>query len=151
MQLDILCFGNIKKYSCLSSIFEYYKKRIKFKINVIEMKTTKIESKKKKFESQEIVSALNNYEKNIVFLLDRKGKLVSSKELSIQIKNGMLDGEKKICFVIGGENGFELKSKQNWKHISFGLQTWPHMLFRVMLIEQIYRSLEILKNSKYHR
>ena len=151
MQLDILCFGNIKKNSSLSSVFEYYKKRIKFKINVIEMKTTKIESKKKKFESLEIFNALNNYEKNSVFLLDRKGKLVSSEELSMQIKNRMLEGDKKICFVIGGENGFELKNKQNWNYISFGRQTWPHILFRVMLIEQIYRCLEILKNSKYHK
>ena len=55
MQLDILCFGNIKKYSSLSSIFEYYKKWIKLKINVVEMKTTKIESKKKSLNLKKLL------------------------------------------------------------------------------------------------
>ncbi len=151
MQLDILCFGNIKKYPSLSNIFEYYKKRIKFKVNVIQIKTTKNQRKRRFFESQEILNALNHYEKNSVILLDKDGKIFSSEGLAKQIKLKMLEGEKKICFVIGSENGFEIKSKQNWKHISFGRQTWPHMLFRVMLIEQIYRAFEILKNSKYHK
>ena len=66
---------------------------------------------------------------------------------------------KRICFIIGSEIGLDdyfKKGKDDYfkkgKYVlSFGNQTWPHLLVRIMLIEQIYRSLEILKGTSYHK
>ena len=57
-----------------------------------------------------------------------------------------------MVFFIGGPDGFKTnlikKSNQN---ISLGKVTWPHMLLRVMLVEQLYRGITIIKNHPYHR
>ena len=58
---------------------------------------------------------------------------------------------KRICFIIGSEIGLDNYFKQGKYVFSFGNQTWPHLLVRIMLIEQIYRSLEILKGTSYHK
>ena len=55
-------------------------------------------------------------------------------------------------FVIGGADGLndEIRNRASIL-LSFGQQTWPHMLARVMILEQIYRAQQILKNHPYHR
>ena len=60
-------------------------------------------------------------------------------------------GCKKLNFIIGSEEWLDSFFKDSFLTISFGNQTWPHLLIRVMLIEQIYRGLEIIKNSRYHK
>ena len=60
-------------------------------------------------------------------------------------------GCKKLNFIIGSDEGLDSFFKDSFLTISFGNQTWPHLLIRVMLIEQIYRGLEIIKNSRYHK
>ena len=56
-----------------------------------------------------------------------------------------------FCFLIGSEIGLDDSLKDSNLSISFGKQTWPHLLVRILLIEQIYRSLEIIKGSPYHK
>ena len=63
----------------------------------------------------------------------------------------MLDGTTRICFLIGSEIGLDKYFTESYESISFGKQTWPHLLVRVMLIEQIYRTFEIIKGSSYHK
>ena len=63
----------------------------------------------------------------------------------------MLNADRRICFLIGSELGLHDSLKDSNLSISFGKQTWPHLLVRIMLIEQIYRSLEIIKGSPYHK
>ena len=63
----------------------------------------------------------------------------------------MIERTKRICFLIGSELGLDVSIKKSHQIISFGKKTWPHQLIRIMLIEQIYRSLEIIKNSSYHK
>ena len=57
-----------------------------------------------------------------------------------------------ICFIIGGSYGIDdsIKERSNYK-LSFSKLTFPHQLFRVMLIEQIYRSFRIINNESYHK
>ena len=57
----------------------------------------------------------------------------------------IISGCKKLNFIIGSEEGLDSFFKDSFLTISFGNQTWPHLLVRVMLIEQIYRGLEIIK------
>ena len=83
--------------------------------------------------------------------LDERGKTLKSLEFSTKLANWRDAGED-VAFVIGGADGHDpaLSSKAP-DAISFGVQTWPHKLVRVMIAEQIYRALSIEANTPYHR
>ena len=150
MIINILSLGKFKVNQKFKSIFEYYQKRIKFKTVLIELKTYK-NNKKKELEKLEILKFLKNQDYNNVFVLDKSGKNFSSLEFSDVLNNKINSGCKKLNFIIGSEEGLDSFFKDSFLTISFGNQTWPHLLVRVMLIEQIYRGLEIIKNSRYHK
>jgi len=87
-----------------------------------------------------------------VFVLDERGKSLSSRQLSQTLARLRDDGLSSAVFLIGGADGFEPSAlPPGVRKISFGTQTWPHKLVRVMLAEQIYRALTILAGSPYHR
>lgn len=87
-----------------------------------------------------------------IIRLDAKGKGMTSEEFA-QMLGALRDvGTKALAFVIGGPDGLaSLPGKRAGRSLAFGLQTWPHLLVRAMLSEQIYRSLTILSNHPYHR
>lgn len=86
-----------------------------------------------------------------VVLLDERGKDMKSEHLAELIENRMLDSVRRMIFVIGGAYGVseEVRTRANyvWKLSSL---VFPHMLVRVLLVEQIYRAFTILKGEKYH-
>ena len=80
-------------------------------------------------------------------VLDSRGKSYSSVAFSDWVeerRQGGLD----VCFVIGGAFGIELPDANH--RLSFGPMTLPHMLARVVLLEQLYRAHKILGNEPYH-
>ena len=83
--------------------------------------------------------------------LDQFGDSMTSFQFSKTLKSKIDNGYKRLNFIIGGEDGLDDYFKNSFQTISFGNQTWPHLLVRVMLIEQIYRAFEIIKNSQYHK
>ncbi len=91
------------------------------------------------------------HSKEYLVTLDRQGKELSSLEFASFIHERALSGEP-LTFVIGGSLGlsdeFIKKANLNW---SFGKLTFPHQLFRVMLLEQIYRGCKINRGEKYHK
>ena len=107
-------------------------------------------TKERQIEETDIISKYiekNNY--NI--FLDSDGDNIDSLDISKIISKNSFDG-KNLIFFIGGPDGFNkdiLKSAN--KIISFGKVTWPHKLVRIMLLEQLYRGITILKNHPYHR
>ena len=150
MIINILSLGKFKVNQKFKSIFEYYQKRIKFKTVLIELKTYE-NNKKKELEKLEILKFLKNQDHNNVFVLDKSGGNFSSLEFADLLNNKINSGCKKLNFIIGSDEGLDSFFKDSFLTISFGNQTWPHLLIRVMLIEQIYRGLEIIKNSRYHK
>ena len=150
MIINILSLGKFKVNQKFKSVFEYYQKRIKFKTVLIELKTYK-NNKKKELEKLEILKLLRNQDHNNVFVLDKSGENFSSLEFADLLNNKINSGCKKLNFIIGSDEGLDSFFKDSFLTISFGNQTWPHLLVRVMLIEQIYRGLEIIKNSRYHK
>ena len=150
MNISIISPGKFKKKPPLEELFNYYKKRINLKIDLKEIKTFNFEEKKKLlFEKNQITKHLKPTD--YVVVLDKDGKMLSSKDFSGFLKKKMVESTKRICFVIGSELGLDLSLKKSHQIISLGKKTWPHQLVRIMLIEQIYRSLEIIKNSSYHK
>ena len=150
MNISIISPGKFKKKPPLEELFNYYKKRINHKIDLKEIKTFNFEEKKKLlFEKNQITKHLKPTD--YVVVLDKDGKMLSSKDFSVFLKKKMLERTKRICFLIGSELGLDLSLKKSCHIISLGRKTWPHLMVRIMLIEQIYRSLEIIKNSSYHK
>ncbi len=150
MIINILSLGKFKENQKYKSIFEYYRKRIKFKTFLVELKTHNT-NKKKELEKKEILKFLKNHDHENVFVLDKSGKNLSSLSFADFLNNKINSGCRKLSFIIGSEEGLDNFFKDSFLTISFGNQTWPHLLVRVMLIEQIYRGLEIIKNSRYHK
>lgn len=150
MIINILSLGRFRVNQKFKDIFQFYQKRIKFKTVLIELKTYKT-NKKKELEKLEILKFLKNQDHKNVFVLDKSGQNFSSLEFSDFLKTKINSGCKKLNFIIGSEEGLDSFFKDSFLTISFGNQTWPHLLVRVMLIEQIYRGLEIIKNSRYHK
>ena len=150
MNISIISPGKFKKKPPLEELFNKYKKRINLKIDLKEIKTFNFEEKKKLlFEKNQITKHLKPTD--YVVVLDKDGKMLSSKDFSVFLKKKMLERTKRICFLIGSELGLDLSLKKSCHIISLGRKTWPHLMVRIMLIEQIYRSLEIIKNSSYHK
>jgi 23S rRNA (pseudouridine1915-N3)-methyltransferase len=84
-------------------------------------------------------------------VLDEKGVNLSSVKWAEQISNWRDDGIRNAVFAIGGADGHsEDVLAAADKTLAFGVQTWPHMLVRAMLAEQLYRAEMILARHPYH-
>lgn len=87
-----------------------------------------------------------------LFLLDERGKNLSSEDLAARIARLRDGGRRHLVFAIGGPDGHDAASREAADLVvSFGAQTWPHQLVRVMLAEQLYRAATILSGHPYHR
>lgn len=112
-----------------------------------------IDLKKSKTRTEETEKLLQDIPPGaLLILMDERGKDMPSRKIAKFLQNKSLDGISEVIFVIGGADGFEPglipNGSQKW---SFGSQTWPHKMVRVMLAEQMYRALSILSGSPYHR
>ena len=87
-----------------------------------------------------------------LLLLDEAGKNLSSKELAACIAGFRDAGRRGVAFAVGGPDGHDgsLRGEAELM-LSFGVQTWPHQLVRIMLCEQLYRAATILSGHPYHR
>lgn len=149
MNFKIISIGKFPKNSPYIKLFEKYKKRIRSKIELIEIKNEKEASKN--FVLQKSIIDKNKYLEKEIILLDKTGKNFSSEGFSKFLEKKMDRGYKEIVFFIGGPNGISDTIVKSNFCMSFGNQTWPHLLVRVMLIEQIYRALTILQGHPYHK
>ena len=88
---------------------------------------------------------------DVVMLLDDKGKQFTSLEFSNYLQQQMNAGIKNLCFVVGGAFGFSdaVYARANGK-ISFSKMTFTHQMIRMLLLEQCYRGMTILKGESYH-
>ncbi len=155
MDIKIITIGKIKeKY--INEGINIFIERIKHysKIEIIELKETNNKSIKENIilETNTIINKINNFYNYQVIILDIKSKIMDSINFSEIIRNNKDLGTGKILFVIGGSNGFSKEIyKSKFTFISFGRLTFPHQIFRMILLEQIYRSFKIISNEEYHK
>lgn len=144
--IRILCVGKIKE-EYLESLINDYKKRINkyIKLEIVELK----DDKDYKKEINGIIKNIKDSDYNIA--LDLKGKMLTSEEFALKIDN-ILPQNSNITFIIGGSNGLndEVRSKMQ-EIVSFSTLTFPHGLFRGILLEQIYRACKINNHETYHK
>ena len=144
--IKIICVGKIKE-NYLTELINDYKTRISkyHKIEIIELKDNNIDT-----ESEEIIKHINNKDYNIY--MDIKEDKLNSVDLTNLISNLFSESKSNITFIIGGSNGVNDKVKSLVdKRISVSDMTFPHGLFRGILLEQIYRAFKIINNESYHK
>ena len=152
MKINIVCVGKIKEHFFTDAINEYLKRISRFAdLKIIEVdeasKLTNLEQKSKT-EGEKLLQKCSG----VIVALDGGGKLLSSTEIADFMHKKEVQGEGVFSFVIGGSNGLskEVLSKADLI-LSFGKITFPHQLFRVVLVEQIYRALTIIEGLPYHK
>ena len=152
MKINIICVGKLKEIFWEQAIDEYKKRLSRFaELKIIEVEeATKFTNLDQKSKTEgELLLAKST---GIVVALDGGGKMMSSPEIAEFIRKKEIQGENIISFLIGGSNGLSKDVLNNADLIlSFGKITFPHQLFRVVLVEQIYRSFTIIAGLPYHK
>ncbi len=151
MRILITAVGRLKPGPVHDLIQEYIK-RITSPITIkeVDIKDTLPTIVRQNQESQELLKVIP--EAAILIALDEHGKNISSADLASLIEDYQQRGTQTLAFVIGGADGHHPSLLSKAHHtISFGAATWPHMLVRAMLVEQLYRAQQIQKKHPYHK
>jgi len=159
MNIRIISVGKIKEKYLTLAIQEYAKRLGAYcRLEIIEVRDEKVPEKLtealriKAIESEgkRLLSYLRDDE--ILATLEIHGSQMNSVDFSRKIENFGIQGKSQISFVIGGSLGLspEIINRSDWR-LSFSEMTFPHQLFRVMLLEQIYRSFKIIRGETYHK
>ncbi|MFV0626730.1 MAG: 23S rRNA (pseudouridine(1915)-N(3))-methyltransferase RlmH [Alphaproteobacteria bacterium] len=145
MKVTVLAIGKIGKNSPEAEIIAEYKKRLNWNLEIKELDnaTQEIEAK---FLQNSIPSGAK------VIVLDERGENIGSQEFARKIEKWQVSGTPEICFLIGGADGHLQSTRDKADFLlSFGKLTFPHMLMRAVLCEQIYRAQTIIAGHPYHR
>lgn len=149
-KIDIISVGRLKK-GPLFELCEEYKTRIKSQLTIYELESKYSDPRQANDqENRHIADKINP--QAFVIVMDERGDGLKSLDFAKTIEKLQASGEGYMQFIIGGADGLsnDIRSRADIL-LSFGQQTWPHMLARVMLLEQIYRCQQILAGHPYHR
>ena len=157
--ITLICVGKLKEKYLRDACDEYSKRLNAFcKLNIVELNPHRLPENP---SAGEIAVALESEAKDIlakspnsakVFAMCIEGKQMSSEKMASVIDMSGVQGYNNLVFIIGGSHGLsdQVKSRAEVK-LSMSEMTFPHQLARVMLLEQIYRSYQIINGGKYHK
>jgi 23S rRNA (pseudouridine1915-N3)-methyltransferase len=151
LKLTIACIGRAGR-GPERGLYEHYAGRIRWPLTLREL-----EEKKKlppakliRREGELLLGALPD--NSVPVALDRRGKVLDSEAFARRLERWRDDGVADLAFLIGGADGHgEALMQKASLVLSFGAMTWPHLLARAMLAEQIYRAQQLLAGHPYHR
>ena len=150
--IKIITVGSIKEKYLKDAIDEYKKRLSKYtNLEIVEVKDEGLVEPAKaiSLEEEKILKHIND--KDYIITLEIEGKQFSSEEFAYRLDRIQLETSN-IVFIIGGSYGLSDNIKNKSKlHLSFSKMTFPHQLFRVLLLEQIYRAFKINNNESYHK
>lgn len=159
LNITIIAIGKLKEQYLRDASAEYQKRlSASCKLNIVELNPEKLSDNP---SAKEIENALNNEAKKImekipkgakVYSMCIEGKQRTSEELSAEIDSIAVEGMSNIVFIIGGSFGLSEEVKKLSSHrLSMSKMTFPHQIARIMLLEQIYRAMQISIGTKYHK
>lgn len=159
MNIKLITIGKLKEDYLKSAQKEYEKRLSRFaKLEILELSESKLkenssekeEEKGRELEGEMILSKLKP--SDTVIILDLDGKQLNSVQLSQLIENFGIEGKSSLVFIIGGSTGLSkaVKVRGDFR-LSFSNLTFPHQLFRIMVLEQVYRAFKIKNNEAYHK
>lgn len=151
MRLILIAVGRAKR-GPEQELFQSYLKRQKPALELIEVEEkrplsgTELKSREAALISEKIPEGA------YVIALDERGKAMKSREFAGKLSDLAESGPREVVFIIGGADGLDPDIRKRADILlGFGPQTWPHMLVRSMLAEQIYRAQSIIAGHPYHR
>lgn len=160
LKINLICIGKIKEKYFTDAVAEYSKRLTAFcRLSIIELSEERIRSNSPNgaqigevllAEGRRILQRVSP--SDFVAALCVEGRLISSEELSGVLEKVALGGKSTVDFIIGGSYGLsdEVKKRADLR-LSMSRMTFPHMLARVIICEQIYRAFEISSGGKYHK
>jgi 23S rRNA (pseudouridine1915-N3)-methyltransferase len=151
LKISVIAVGRAKA-GPEKSLFDHYAKRLTDKIILkeIEEKRPLTTAKRKKREAERLLDAAPKGA--LLIALDEKGKTLTSVAFSEKIKAWETCGQGSLAFLIGGADGLDAHALEKADFIlSLGSMTWPHMLVRGLLAEQLFRAQSISSGHPYHR
>lgn len=159
MKITIISVGKIKEKFFTEAIKEYTKRLSKYcKLSEEVISDERADESFSQMEIEQVklkegINILNKIKPSTyLFVLDIKGEQLRSEELAQKINTLGIDGRSDLTFVIGGSNGLsdDVLNRADFK-LSFSKMTFPHQLFKVILLEQIYRAFKINSGEVYHK
>jgi len=159
MKITIISVGKIKEKFFADAIKEYTKRLSKYcKLTEEVILDERADESFSQMEIEQVklkegIKILNKVkDSTYLFVLDINGQQLRSEELAQKINTLGIDGNSDLTFVIGGSNGLsdEVLNRADFK-LSFSKMTFPHQLFKVILLEQIYRAFKINAGETYHK
>ncbi len=149
MYFKIITIGNLKEEYLKKGVAEYQKRLSKYgKVDFLELPESPRDNVTE--EGTNILKRIKDDDFVIAMAID--GKQLSSTELAKYLEETFTYKTSSISFIIGGSNGLDQSviNRANFK-LSFSKLTFPHQLMKLILVEQIYRSVKIIKNEQYHK
>jgi 23S rRNA (pseudouridine1915-N3)-methyltransferase len=154
MQVHIVTIGKWKKRE-EQALYESYIARLPWQVTLHELAgLPKLElAARRHKETVQLYDTAKQLRIEQCYMLDETAPSTSSVQFAGRLQEKMDKGIRSIAFIIGGDTGLDKAwlSAQHVQGMSFGAMTWPHLLVRVMLAEQLYRAYTILTNHPYHR
>ncbi len=159
IEITVVCIGKLKEQYLRDACAEYSKRLSALcKLNIVELPAERLSENPSKKEVENALTVEGKRilekipERSAIVSLCIEGKELSSEELSKKIFSLASQGFGSVAFVIGGSFGLSPSVKEkSLLRLSVSRMTFPHQLFRVMLLEQIYRAFQIENGSKYHK
>lgn len=150
MKISIIAVGKMRR-GAEQELLDDYLKRVPWEVSIKEVEEKKSLPPEKLKEKEAELLLAEVPKGAIIVALDERGKNISSEDFSVRIKKWQEESGN-IAFLIGGADGHGkmVKERANFL-LSLGNMTWPHMMVRPMLAEQLYRSYTIMKGHPYHR
>lgn len=159
LNITIICIGKLKEQYLRDAVSEYTKRlSSSCKLSIVELNAERLSDNP---SEKEIENALKAEGKSIiekipkgstVYTMCIEGKQRTSEELSREIDSLAANGVSSITFIIGGSFGLSDEVKKlSSQRLSMSKMTFPHQLARVMLLEQLYRCMQISLGTKYHK
>ena len=158
MKFHVVCIGKLKESYLREGVAEFIKRmRPHGGITITELNESKIGDKPSDTERKQVVKEEGQRLLKVVpksaytVLLDVYGKTMSSETMASMISKLEVDGISDMAFIIGGAFGVSDELRQSVKYkLSFSPMTFTHQMVRLLLVEQIYRSVKINRNEPYH-
>ena len=151
MRLSLIAVGRLRK-GPEKALVDLYLTRLPWSVTIREIVEDRTRDSKDRIrrESDALLAAVPDGAKLIA--LDQQGRTLSSEDLAAQLGAWRDGGERDIAFLIGGAAGFDQRVRARADLVlSLGRMTWPHLLVRVLLAEQLYRAHSIQTGHPYHR
>jgi len=149
MRVTVAAVGRVRD-GPIATLVREYARRIPWQLTFREVPEGRHADRRKAAEAEGLLAAVP--EGAIVVALDEHGTSMSSEAFAAWLGERRDDGRRDFAFLIGGADGLDpAVIRQAGLTLSLGEMTWPHLMVRLMLVEQLYRAHTILSGHPYHR